>query len=224
MMRRSIGAAAAALLVVTGVAPAALGSAAAGQSSTTLALSTPQSAYGQIVTATAAVSSVPGPPEGDVVFSVDGVEIKANLGASGTAAAVLPTLPVGDHAVSATFVPQFPQAQQGSSSPTQTWTVVRVRTRLQVRVIGKGVRIPTSVQVKAAGEYGSLPTGRVRLVLHRIGSTGSERARRRLSSSGVAVADFGRLPKGRYRLVVTYSGDSQHLVERQFTRFRVQQR
>lgn len=224
MMRRSTVAAATALLVVTGVAPAALASAAAGQSSTTLALSTPQSAYGQVVTATAAVSSVPGPPEGDVVFSVDGVEIKANLGASGTATAVLPTTLVGDHAVTATFVPQFPQAQQGSSSPTQTWTVVQVRTRLQVRVIGKGVRIPTSVQVKAAGEYGSLPTGRVRLVLHRIGSTGSERARRRLSSSGVAVADFGRLPKGRYRLVVTYSGDSQHLVERQFTRFRVQQR
>jgi hypothetical protein len=102
--------------------------------------------------------------------------------------------------------------------------VVQVRTRLQVRVIGKGVRIPTSVQVKAAGEYGTLPTGRVRLELRRIRSGDVVRAARRLSSTGVALADLGRLRKGAYRLVVTYGGDVQHLTERQFSRFRVQQR
>lgn len=213
-----------ALLVVAAAAPPAIAVRRGVPSSTSLALSTVQSAYGQVVTATAVVTTAGASPDGDVVFSVDGTAIKANLGFGGTATVVLPRFGVGAHPVSATFVPEPRASQQASTSPTQDWVVVQVRTRLQVRVIGKGVRIPTSVQVKAAGEYGSLPTGRVRLVLHRIGSTGSERARRRLSSSGVAVADFGRLPKGRYRLVVTYSGDSQHLVERQFTRFGVQQR
>lgn len=223
-MRRSLVAAASSILIAVGAAPAALASAPAGSSSTALSLSTAQSAYGQFVTATAAVSAEPGPPEGDVVFSVDGLAVKANLGASGTTTVVLPAAMVGEHAVSATFVPQFPASQQGSASPTQAWTVVQVRTRLQVRVIGKGVRIPTSVKVKAAGEYGSLPTGRVKLELRRIRSGDTVRAARRLSSTGVALVDLGRLRKGKHRLEVTYVGDSQHLRERQFTRFRVQQR
>ena len=129
-------------------------------------------AYGQTVTATATVTTSPGPAQGDVVFSVDGLAIKANLGASGTATVVLPPAMVGQHAVSATFVPQFPEGQEGSTSPTQTWMVAQVRTRLQVRVIGKGARIPTSVQVKAAGEYGTRPTGRVKVVVRRTGTAG----------------------------------------------------
>ena len=224
MKHRSLVVAAAACLVVTGVAPAVLAAPLAGPSSTSVSLSTAQSAYGQRVTATAVVSTPGEPPQGDVVFTVDGTAIKANLGGGGTATVGLPRLLVGEHPVSATFVPQFPASQQGSTSPVQDWVVVQVRTRLQLRVIGKGVRIPTSVQVKAAGEYGSLPTGRVKLELRRIRSGDTVRAARRLSSTGVALVDLGRLRKGRYRLVVTYAGDSQHLLERQFTRFRVPQR
>ncbi len=193
-------------------------------SSTAVALSAGQSAYGQTVTATAAVSTVPGPPEGDVVFSVDGLAIKANLGASGTATVVLPAASVGQHAVSATFVPQFPANQQSSTSPVQTWAVARARTRLQVRVIGKGARIPTSVKVKASGEFGSRPTGRVKVVVYRTGARDRTRAVQRLDAAAAALAELGRLRKGRYRLVVTYVGDSQHLRERRVERFRVRRR
>ena len=126
-----------------------------------MAISIPQSSYGQPVLATASVSATPGPAEGDVVFSVDGLATKTNLGASGTATLVLPAAAVGEHAVTATFVPQFPTSQQGSSSPSLSWVVAPARTRTQVRVIGRGARIPTSVQVKAAGEFGTTPTGRV---------------------------------------------------------------
>ncbi len=192
--------------------------------STSMTISVPESAYGQPVTATATVTATPGPPAGDVVFSVDGVATKANLGASGVASLVLPKAMVGQHAVVATFVPQFSSSQQGSASPTQTWTVAQVRTRLQVRVIGKGARIPTSVRVGAAGEYGTRPTGRVSMVIRRIASGATAGRSRTLSSTAVALADFGRLRKGRYRLTVTYAGDSRHLLERQLTRFRVQQR
>ena len=223
-VHRSIVAAGAILLVLAGAAPSAQAVALATPSTTALTLSAGQSGYGQTVTATAAVSTVPGPPEGDVVFSVDGLAIKANLGASGTATVVLPAASVGQHAVSATFVPQFPAKQQGSTSPVQTWAVTQARTRLQVRVIGKGARIPTSVKVKASGEFGSRPTGRVKVVVYRTGARDRTRAGQRLDGTGVALAELGRLRKGKYRLVVTYVGDSQHLRERRVERFRVRRR
>lgn len=219
-MHRSWVVAAAIVLVATGAAPAG----AVPPTSTALTLSTTASAYGQTVTATAAVAAQPGPPQGDVVFSVDGLAISANLAAGGTATVVLPAAMVGRHAVAATFVPQFPESQTGSTSPAQEWVVTQVRTRLQVRVIGKGLRIPTSVRVSAAGEYGTRPTGRVRVVVIRRGTRDAVRVVERLDSTSVALADVGRLRKGRYRLVVTYSGDSQHLGERRFGRFRVMQR
>lgn len=212
------------MLVVAGTASTAPVSARGPQTTTALALSATESAYGQTVTATAAVAASPGPAQGDVVFAVDGVQISANLGATGTATVVLPDALVGQHAVSATFVPQSPTSQQGSTSPTQAWVVTPVRTRLQVRVIGKGARIPTSVQVKAAGEWGTTPTGRVSIVIRRIASGTATRKTRTLSSAAVALADFGRLRKGDYRLVVTYGGDAQHLGRRHFERFFVRRR
>jgi hypothetical protein len=184
----------------------------------------PVSARGQTVTATAAVAASPGPAQGDVVFDVDGVQISANLGASGTATVVLPDALVGQHAVTATFVPQVPASQQGSTSPTQAWVVTQVRTRLQVRVIGKGARIPTSVQVKAAGDYGTRPTGRVKVVVRHLRTEDRTRRVTRLDPTALALAGFGRLRKGDYRLVVTYVGDSQHLRERHVERFHVRRR
>lgn len=212
------------LLVAAASCPAYAAAASVPPTSTTLAISVPQSSYGQSVTATATVAATPGPPEGDVVFSVDGLAVKANLGASGTATVVLPAAAVGQHAVTATFVPQFPQSQQGSASPTQAWVVVQVRSRLQVRVIGKGARIPTSVQVKAAGDYGTRPTGRVRVVVRRVGTRGSTRLAARLDAAAVALHELGRLRKGRYRMAVTYVGDSQHLREASYTKFYVRRR
>ena len=223
-MHRSLVAIASTVLLAAGAAPGAPASAAAPPTSTTLVLSATESAYGQIVTATATVSAKPGPPQGDVVFSVDGATVKANLGAGGSATVILPDALVGQHAVVATFVPQVPAEQEGSTSPPQAWVVSQARTQLQVRVIGKGARIPTSVQVKAAGDYGTRPTGRVRVVVRHIGT--GDRARRvtQLDATALALARFGRLRKGNYRLVVTYVGDSQHLRERRSGKFFVRRR
>ncbi len=193
-------------------------------STTTVALSTGESGYGQTVTATATVTTAPEAPQGDVVFSVDGLAKKANLTAGGTATVLLPPAMVGQHSVTATFVPQSPEDQGASTSPTQTWVVTQVRSRLQVRLIGKGARIPTYVQVKAAGEYGTRPTGRVKVVVRRTGTRGRTRVVERLSSTGGTLSDLGTLRTGRYRAVVTYVGDSQHLRERHVERFRVRRR
>lgn len=186
-----------------------------------MSIGIPESAYGQSVTATASVSATSGLPEGDVVFSVNGVATKTNLGASGVATLVLPRATVGQYPVVATFVPGPGVNQEGSGSPTQTWTVVPVRTRLQVRVIGKGARIPTSVRVGAAGEYGTRPTGRVSVAIRRPDGRSVARVGMRLDGAGVALAGFGKLDKGRYRLAVTYVGDSQHLRQRSFVKFSV---
>ena len=174
--------------------------------STSLLLSAGESAYGQTVTATATVAATAGPAEGDVVFSVDDRQLKANLTGGGSATVVLPAATVGSHPVVATFVPQFAQSQEPSSA-TQVWTVVPVRTRLQVRVIGKGVRIPTSVRVGAVGDYGTRPSGEVSMVVRRAPGATTSRTRS-LDDVGAARASFGRLRAGRYRLVVTYAGDT----------------
>ena len=223
-MYRSRFAGAAAVLLAAATAPGAPASAAVPSTSTALVLSASESAYGQSVTATATVTAKPGPPQGDIVFSVDGATIKTNLGAGGSSTVILPDAMVGQHAVVATFVPQIPADQEGSTSPTQTWVVHQVRTRLQVRVIGKGARIPTSVQVKAAGEYGSRPTGRVRVVVRHIGTGDLTRRVTQLDATATTLARLGRLPKGNYRLVVTYVGDTQHLRERHVGKFYVRRR
>lgn len=211
-------------LVGSGWAVPAHASAGSGPSTTSLVLSTTESAYGETVTASATVTTAPGPAQGDLVFAVGDQRFKANLGASGSASIVLPKLSVGQHPVSATFVPQLPAEQQGSTSPAQSWVVSPVRTRLQVRVIGRGARIPTSVEVKAAGEFGTLPTGRVKVRTQRAGTRVSTRVVQRLSTAGVVRAGLGRLPRGTYRLVVTYVGDSQHRREIHSGRFFVRRR
>jgi hypothetical protein len=213
----------AALLLGLGTLTAApAGASVAASSSTTLTLSTTTSAYGQTVTASAAVATVPGPASGDVVFSVDGLAFKTNLTGAGTATLVLPDGAVGEHAVTATFVPQDAVLQQGSTSPTHPWTVGRVRTRLQPRVVGKGLRIATSVVVTASGEYGSIPQGEVRVGLRR-GQRLRDTVRVELAGGRVQVG-LGRLPAGRYRVVLRYAGDGSHLQEKRVVRFRVGQR
>jgi hypothetical protein len=209
------------VLALVGAGSTATASAAP-QSTTALVLSATRSAYGQTVTASAQVTTPDGPADGDVFFTMDGTAVRANVSGGGTASIVLPRdALVGEHAVSATFVPRFPASQTTSTSPIVAWTVAQVRTRLQVRVIGRGVRIPTSVQVGAAGDYGSRPTGRVKLVVRRKADGQRSRVVERLSSTAAVVVGLGKLKKGAYRLETTYVGDSQHLRERRVQTFRV---
>jgi hypothetical protein len=213
-------------LALTGAGWATPAAAAPEASTTTLTLSTTQSSYGDDrVKASAQVTTPSGPGDGDVVFTIDDTSIKANLGYSGTASIFLPRdTAVGEHAVSARFVPRFPHSQQTSTSPTVTWVVGRVGAPLQVRVAGRGARIPTSVVVVAAGEYGTLPTGRVVVTVRHLGTRKLTRRERTLDGSGAALARFGILPTGRYRLRVAYAGDGQHLAERHSEKFAVRQR
>lgn len=190
-------------------------------STTTLALDRTTSEYGQDVTATAKVSTSSGTPDGDVAFSVDGLATKARVGKDGVATLVLPDAGPGSHSVTATFVPRDATAYDGSASAAQVWTVTKARTRMRIPVTGRTTKIVTRVGVKAKGVFDTIPTGKVRIKVKRIGKRGKWVKVRTLDDTGSARAGFGRLAKGRYQVVVVYRGDANHLYLKKARKFRV---
>jgi hypothetical protein len=209
------------VLALVGAGAPATAAPAGTPSSTTLALSTDVSAYGQTVRATATVVTPAGPAEGDVVFSVDGAAVKANLTGGGTASITLPAAAVGDHSVGASFVPQFPDRQDGSASPTSVWRVAPAAVDLRLRVSGARPRAAARVHTTALGDFGTVPTGAVRLRLFRGGSRAVKARTAVIGAGGTAASRLGRLPTGRYRVVAAYPGDAQHLTATRVVRFRV---
>jgi hypothetical protein len=179
------------------------------------------SEFGQDVTATATVTASAGTPDGDVAFAVDGLATKAKVGKDGIATLVLPYAATGVHTVTATFVPRDPNAALGSSAPASTWSVNRARTRIKLPVTGRTTTVATRVGVKAKGVYDTVPTGKVRIRLKRIGKPGKWAKVRTLDDTGAATAGFGKLAKGRYRVVVVYPGDANHLGLTKTRKFRV---
>jgi hypothetical protein len=188
---------------------------------TALTLDRTTSEYGQDVTATAKVTASSGTPDGDVAFAVDGLATKAKVGKDGIATLVLPDAGAGVHGVTATFVPRDPNAFIGSPSPGQAWTVTRARTRMRVPVTGRTTKVVTRVGVRAKGVFDTVPTGKVRIRLKRIGKAGKWAKVRTLDATGAAKAGFGRLPKGRYQATVVYRGDDNHRYLKKSRKFRV---
>lgn len=189
-------------------------------STTSLTLDRTASEYGQDVTATAKVTTSSGTPDGDVAFSVDGLATKAKVGKDGVATLVLPDAPTGSHSVTATFVPRDATTYDGSTSTPQVWTVAKARTRMRVPVTGRTTTVATRVGVKAKGVFDTVPTGKVRIKVKRIGKPGKWVKVRRLDD-GAARAGFGRLKKGRYQVVVVYRGDANHRYLKKTKQFRV---
>ncbi|MCY7402891.1 MAG: Ig-like domain-containing protein [Nocardioides sp.] len=190
-------------------------------STTTLALDRTTSAFGQDVTATAKVATSAGAPDGDVSFSVDGVATTVRVGKDGVATVLLPDPGAGAHSVTATFVPRNASAYDGSTSAATAWTVAKAATKMRVPVTRKTTTTVTRVGVRTRGAFDTVPTGKVRIKLTRIGTAGKWVKVRTLSSDGSARAGFGTLKKGRYQVVVTYRGDANHTSKKKVKRFRV---
>lgn len=185
-----------------------------------MTLSTTSSEYGEVVMATARVSSSTGAPQGAVAFSVDGLATQAGLDAAGVASLTLLPARTGSHHVTATFVPADATQSTGSTSPAQTWTVVRARTTMGVPISGKRRGRATRVGVEVDGAFDTVPTGKVRIRVTRIGKPGAWVKGSRLDSGRAAVT-FGRLTVGRYRVVVDYLGDADHLTRHKVKKIRV---
>ena len=220
ILSRVAGAVALTVLVGGGwTAPAHAGA----PTTTTLTLSTPSSAYGQSVTATAQVDAAGGLADGDVYFTIDGVATKANI-SGGLARLTLPReVAVGEHSVTASFTPRLP-GQDPSTSATTAWVVSKAQTFLQIRLTGRGAHVPTGVVIGALGDFGTRPTGPVTVTARHLGTGKVIRRERTLDPSGAATARLGILRTGTYRLRVTYAGDAQHLASRETEKFTVRQR
>lgn len=206
---------------VTGKAPVIDTITVVASSTTTLTLDRSTSEYGQDVTAMARVTTSSGTPDGDVAFSVDGVATKARVGKDGVATLVLPDARSGAHGVTATFVPRDTTTYDGSASAAQAWTVTPARTRIRIPVTGLTTKVVTRVGVRAKGVFGSVPTGKVRIKVVRVGRAGTRVRVRTLDATGAAKAGYGRLAKGRYRATVVYRGDADHLALTKSRTFRV---
>lgn len=199
---------------------------AAPPSTTTLSLTTPTSAYGQTVTAQASVAVPGSTPNGKVYFAVDdGTSFMASINSSGTATYTLPRdVAVGQHAVSATFVPRYPDQQEGSQSAPVSWVVAKARTFVQTRITARGAHVPTGVVIGAVGDFGTRPSGSVTVTARHLGTGKVTRRERTFDPSGAATARLGILRTGTYRLRVTYAGDAGHLPTRSTEKFTVRQR
>ncbi|RYC14666.1 Ig-like domain-containing protein [Nocardioides zhouii] len=196
----------------------------AASTTTTLTLARATATYGQDVNASAKVVASSGTPAGEVVFFVDGIVTRAKVDKDGIASLVLPDAAVGAHSIVATFAPTDLAAFVGSSSAAQAWTVAKAETKVRIPVTGRTTNSVTRVGVKAAGVYGTVPTGKVQLKVKRLGKPGKWLKSRTLSDAGTAQIRLGVLAQGRYRVVVTYRGDVNHLAERKTKTFKVARR
>lgn len=214
----------AAVLVALGGGGWAAPAHAAPPSTTTVVLTHATSAYGDTVRATAQVDAGGALVDGDIHFVVDGTSYKTNATPSGSQTFVLPTTTtVGTHSVVARFVPRLPNQSPSESAPA-SWVVTKARTLVQLRVTGRGARVPTGVVVGAVGDFGTVPTGAVSVSVRHLGTGKVVRRARTLDQAGAAVARLGILRAGRYRLRVAYAGDGQHLAARRSSTFTVRQR
>ena len=66
-----------------------------------------------------------------------------------------------------------------------------------------------------------MPTGKVKLVLRKVGNKGFQKAKSGTLAKGSRGFNLGRLGAGRYKVVVTYLGDTNHQDGRTIKRFRV---
>jgi len=190
------------------------------RSTTTLTLSPATAGYGAPVTATAKVTTPGGTPDGEVTFVVGGVSTKVPVKA-GAASLVIDQTVVGTHAVSATFTPKDATHYEGSSATPVTLKVSKAATSTKVKITGKRARQRTTAAIKVVGINKTVPTGKVKLVLRKVGNQGFHTAKSGRLAKGARIFNLGRLGKGRYKVVVKYLGDSNHLRSKTVKRFRV---
>ncbi|PVG83388.1 hypothetical protein DDE18_08850 [Nocardioides gansuensis] len=192
------------------------------KSVTNLALSRTTAGYGQAVTVTAKVTTTGGSPAGTVAFVVDGVKTEIKVDKDGVAQLVLDDLTLGGHQVSATFVPSDKQLYEGSADGPDTLRVVKAGTRTRLAISGKTTPKVTRATAKVSGNFGTVPTGKVKFVLRKLGQQwqGFVKVRTRALVDGKASASFGKLGKGRYKLRAVYKGDANHTRSKAVKKFR----
>lgn len=190
------------------------------RTTTDLTLSPETAGFGETVTATAKVTPAGGVAAGDVTFVVDGVATKVPV-KDGLATLDIQQSVVGTKRVSATFTPTDTVHYVGSSATPVDLKVFKAETSAKVKITGKRLRQPTATTIKVVGINKTVPTGKVKLVLRKVGNKGYHKAKSGALAKGSRGFNLGRLGTGRYKVVVKYLGDASHQDAKTIKRFRV---
>ncbi|CAA9398017.1 MAG: hypothetical protein AVDCRST_MAG60-1927 [uncultured Nocardioides sp.] len=188
---------------------AAVVAAKAVSSSTTVEVSSATVEFGAPVTAVAEVATTSGTPAGEVTFVVGGLATKVAVSA-GVATLRIRDAVRGLNTVSATFTPSDTTTYEGSAASPTSFTVTKADTTTRLRVSGKRVGEGTSATVMAIGFHRTVPNGKARLVLRRVGQDGILQRRQGKLGAGSRGFTLGKLDRGRYTAVVRYLGDDNH--------------
>lgn len=78
--------------------------------------------------------------------------------------------------------------------------------------------------IRVVGANSTVPSGKVKLVLRKVGNKSFHKVRRRSLTKGSRTFTLGKLGKGKYKVVTKYRGDANHLRSRTVKRFRVRRR
>lgn len=188
-------------------APATHAASAPVKSTTQLVVSPDPSEYGEAVTAAATVTTPGATPAGDVTFVVKGVSTTVEV-EDGKALLELAQPVAGEHPVSATFTPADPTVADGSAAEPVTLDVAKAETRSRLRI--RHLPRRTEVTVKVSGEHETVATGKVKLVLRKLGDEDFIVKRFGRLGKGSRGLNLGQLDKGRYKVLVKYRGDANH--------------
>jgi hypothetical protein len=179
-------------------------------STTRLVLDPATSQYGAPVTATATVTSPGAAPAGSVSFVLDGVATTVPTDTAGVAELVVDDTRVGDHTISATFAPSDPTLVTNSSSGPRDLVVTKAPARTRVSVPRTRAGERTRAVVRVAGAHKTRATGRVKIVVRKVGRPGVEQRRYGALLKERRGFFLGRLEAGRYTVKATYLGDLSH--------------
>lgn len=181
--------------------------------STTLTASSATSSYGAAVTLTATTTTADGGVtvgSGTVSFTVDGRAVGDPVAVSGgTASTSTTTLPAGDHALSATFLPADTRLLAGSTATavphtvTASGTLVFLRSSANPALAGSDASLSVSVTSPSSDV---VPGGPVTLRDTTAGTPGTVVATAQLSDGSARFTLDGLAP-GRHALVAAYGGD-----------------
>ena len=172
---------------------------------TTAVASTPNPSLVQAsVTYTATVTGNGGTPTGEVSFLADGVSIgTAKLNASGSASLQYANLPVGSHAITASYSGDATDSASTSTAINQVVQAIPTVTALGTSITG-ATNSQIVLVATVIGTTGPTPTGTVTFTSGTtvIGSS-------TLDAGGVATLT-PELPNGTYSIVAAYGGDALH--------------
>jgi len=179
-------------------------------STTGVASSANPSRFGQAVTFTATVTRTGGDAvSGSVQFQADGSDLGApqTVDGSGQASVSTATLPVGDHAVTATFTSTNPNTLNSSGTLTQTvqkadTTTVESSSKNPAEV-GEPITFTATVSTNAPGA--GTPTGSVHF-----DDNGADLGTAALDGSGRASITTSSLTVGTHTITASYGGDAAH--------------